>query len=76
MFLRVAVLVVSFLAGLQFPKSESISSIVRGRYSGEILKAINKFEKADYKLRKTKLDIIFLVRCQHENVIPNFLSFV
>ena len=76
MFLRVAVLVVSFLAGLRFPKSESISSIVRGRYSGEILKAINKFEEADYKLRKTKLDIIFLVRCQHENVIPNFLSFV
>ena len=76
MFLRVAVLVVSFLAGLRLPKSESISSIVRGRYSGEILKAINKFEKADYKLRKTKLDIIFLVRCQHENVIPNFLSFV
>ena len=76
MFLRVAVLVVSFLAGLRFPKSESISFIVWGRYSGEILKAINKFEKADYKLRKTKLDIIFLVRCQHENVIPNFLSFV
>ena len=76
MFLRAAVLVVSFLAGLRFPKSESISSIVRGRYSGEILKAINKFEKADYKLRKTKLDINFLVRCQHENVIPNFLSFV
>ena len=33
------------------------------------------FEKADYKLRKAKLDIIFLVRCQHKNVIPNFLKF-
>ena len=75
MFLRVAVLVFLFLARLRFLKSESISSIVRRRYSGEILKAIRKFEKADYKLRKAKLDINFLVRCQHENVIPNFLKF-
>ena len=75
MFLRVAVLVFLFLARLRFPKSESISSIVRKRYSGEILKTIRKFEKADYKLRKAKLDINFLVRCQHENVIPNFLKF-
>ena len=26
-------------------------------------------------MRKTKLDINFSVRCQHENVIPNFLKF-
>ena len=63
------------LARLRFPKSESISSIVRRRYSGQILKAIRKFEKADYKLRKAKLDINLFVRCQHENVIPNFLKF-
>ena len=75
MFLRVAVLFFLFLARLRFPKSESISSIVQRRYSREILKAIRKFEKADYKLRKAKLDINFLVRCQHENVIPNFLKF-
>ena len=29
------------------PKNESISSIVRKRYSGEVLKAIRKFEKVD-----------------------------
>ena len=63
MFLRVAVLVFLFLARLRFPKSESISSIVRRNYSGEILKAIRKFEKADYKLRKGNIDINFLVGC-------------
>ena len=29
----------------------------------------------DYKLRKAKLDINFLIKCQQENVIPNFLKF-
>ena len=74
MFLRVAVLVFLFLARIRFPKNESISSIVRKRYSGEVLKAIRKFEKVDYKLRKAKLDISFLVKCQNENIIPNFLE--
>ena len=64
-----------FLARIRFPKNESISSIVRKRYSGEVLKAIRKFEKVDYKLRKAKLDISFLVKCQNENIIPNFLKF-
>ena len=74
MFLRVAVLVFLFLARIRFPKNESISSIVRKRYSGEVLKVIRKFEKVDYKLRKAKLDISFLVKCQNEKVIPNFLK--
>ena len=42
MFLRVAVLAFLFLAPLRFPKSESIYSILRGRYIGEILKAGDK----------------------------------
>ena len=75
MLLRVAVLVFLFLARIRFPKNESSSSIVWKRYSGEVLKPICKFEKVDYKLRKTKLDISFLVKCQNENIIPNFLKF-
>ena len=47
MWLRVAVLGFLFLARIQFPKNESVSSIVRKRYSGEVLKAIRKFEKVD-----------------------------
>ena len=72
MFLRVAVLVFLFLARVQFPKNESISSIVQKIYSGDVLKAVRKFEKVDYKLKKAKLDISFLVKFQIENIIPNF----
>ena len=75
MFLRVAVLVFLFLARVRFPRNESIASIVRKRYRGEILMEIRKFEKVDCKLWKAKLYINFLIKYQPENVIPNFLKF-
>ena len=75
MFMRVAVLVLLFLAKIQTPRNESTASIVRKRYSGEILKAIHKCEKVNHKLRKVKLDINFLIKCQRGNVIPNFHKF-
>ena len=40
-----------------------------------VLRVIRKFEKVDYKLMKAKLDIDFSVKCQDENIIPNFLKF-
>ena len=52
-----------------------ISSIVRKRYSGEVLKAVRKFEKVDYKIRNAKLDISFLVKCQNRYITPNFRKF-
>ena len=39
------------------------------------MKVNYKFEKFDYKLRKAKLDISFLAKCQNENIFPNFLKF-
>ena len=39
------------------------------------MKVNYKFEKFDYKLRKAKLDISFLVKCQNENISLNFLKF-
>ena len=41
----------------------------------KILKTIRNFKKVDYKFGKAKLDIDFLIKCQRENVIPNFLQF-
>ena len=64
MFMKVAVLVFLFLARIRFPRNDSIASIVRKKCSGEILKTIRKFEKVDYKLRKAKLDIDLLIKCQ------------
>ena len=75
MFMRVAVLVFLFLARIRFPRNESIASIVRKRYSGEILKTIRKFEKVYNKLRKAKLDITFLIKCQQEQYRTFLISF-
>ena len=66
MFLRVPVLFFLFLTRILFFKNESMSSIVWKRYSEDILKAICKFLKIDYKLWKAKLNISFLVKCQNE----------
>ena len=59
--MRVAVIVFLFLIRLRFPKSKSISDIIRGRYSQSTFKRIRKFEKLDYRLRKAELDLEFLL---------------
>ena len=38
-----------------------------------ILQMVRKLEKLDFKLRKTKLDITFLCKCENNDIIPNFL---
>ena len=71
----VAAIIFLFLIRLQFPKSKSISEILRRRYGQSILKILRTFEKLDYLLRKAELDLEFLLRCRDNNVIPNFLNF-
>ena len=72
----VATIVFLFLIGLRFPKSKSISDILCRRYSQSTLKKIRKVEKLDYRLRKTELDLEFLLRVRDSNVIPNFWNFL
>ena len=70
-----AVLVFLFLARIQLPKNKSIAAIFRKRYSGEVFKTNHKFVMVDYKLSKANLfDINFLIKCQRENIISNFLK--
>ena len=73
--MRAATLVFLFLARIRFPKTESIASIIRGRYGEKLLKEVRKFEKLDYKLRKVQLDLDFLTNCKDNDIIPNFLNF-
>ena len=76
MLMIVATIVFLFPIGLRFPKSKSISDILRRRYSQSTLKKIRKVEKLDYRLRKAELDLEFLLRCRDSNVMPNFLNFL
>ena len=75
MFMRVAVLVLLYLARVRFPRNGSMASIVWKSYSGEVLNTIRQFGKVDYKLKERKLDVNFLIKCQRKDVIPNFLKF-
>ena len=71
--MRVATLVFLFLARTRFPKTESITSIIRRRYGDKVLREVRQFEKLDYKLREVQLD--FLCKCKGSDVISKFLNF-
>ena len=68
-------LVFSFPARIRFQKWKSIAAIIRSRYGDKILKLVRKLEKLDFKLRKTKLDIKFLYKCEDNDVILNLFVF-
>ena len=60
---------------IRFPVDKSIAYILRSRYGNTLVKEVRKFEKVDYKLRKCKLDIVFLETCLENKIIPKFLKF-
>ena len=64
-----------FLARLRFPAQYSIIKILQRRYGDGFVRKVRKFEKFDYKYRKTLLDLEFLQSCKKEKLIPKFLQF-
>ena len=75
MFMRVATLVLLFLARIRFPKTEPIPSFIPRRYDDKVLREVRQFEKLDYKLRKVQQDLDFLCKCKDSDAIPRFLNF-
>ena len=75
MFVRVLSLVYLFLVRCRFPSGSSVPDIVRGRYGDQVLSKIRKYEKLDYKVAKSKLDITFLEVCIEHDVMPTFVQF-
>ena len=72
---KVCVYVLLFIIRLRFPTSESLVHVVNRRYGRGTVQLLRKLEKLDYKHRKAKLDLEFLLSCQEKEVIPNFLYF-
>ena len=60
---------------IRFPEDNSIAYILRSRYGNSLVKEVRKFKKIDYKLRKCKLDMVFLETCLEKKTIPKFLNF-
>ena len=75
MIVKVLGLVFLFITRIRFPKGKSIANIIRSRYGEAFVRKIRKFEKNDYKLRKSHLDLRFLLECKKNNLIPKFLQF-
>ena len=53
----------------------SMADIIRSRYGEAFVRKIHKFEKNDYKFRKGHMDLMFLLECKKNNLIPKFLQF-
>ena len=74
--LRAFTIVFLFIIRCRFPKLKSLSEIIRFRYGNHVLKRIRKYEKHDYRLRKTHLDIPFLSSCLDNDLCPVFLHYI
>ena len=57
MFIKAIGLVFLFIIRLRFPARFSIADVVRNRYGDVTLRTVCKFEKLDYKLRNSQLDL-------------------
>ena len=75
MFLRIFSFIYIFLVRLRFPTDQSVANVIRRRYGDEVLVKVRKFEKLNFRRRKTELDITFLDVCLEKDVMPNFLHF-
>ena len=45
------------------------------RYGDQVLSRLRKYEKLDFKVGKTKLDISFLEACMEHGIMPTFVQF-
>ena len=73
--LRVLATVFLFITRFRFPKSKSLSDIIRCRYANHVLKIIRRYQKLDYRIRKLELDIKFLNTCQNNDLYPIFVQY-
>ena len=75
MFVKILSFIYLFLIRIRFPSKESVASVVRRRYGDRVLSKIRKFEKVDFRCRKSRLDISFLEVCIENDIMPNFVKF-
>ena len=73
--LHIFVIVFLFIIRCRFPKSRSLTDVIRSRYGNPVLKIIRKYEKLGYKIRKLSIDIEFLNNCLNHGLCPTFLKY-
>ena len=73
--MRIAAIIFLFLIRLLFPKSKPLSKIICRRRDQSILKRAQKFDKLDYRLNKTDMDLESLLLSKNSNAILIVLNF-
>ena len=74
-FICVTTYVLLFILKLRFPRNVPFTTTFINRYGTTVLSLYRKFEKFDFKVRKTQLDIQFLQKCKAHGITPKFLNF-
>ena len=73
--LCIATLVFLFIACIRFLASESLIGVLMERYGRDLVKEVRTLEEIDFKLKKTILDLDFLISCRKKIVFSrNFYS--
>ena len=73
--LRVFAIVFLFIIRCRFPKSKSLTDVIRLHYGNHVLRIIRRYEKLDYRIRKLELDIQFLETCLNNDLCPTFVRY-
>ena len=72
-----AALVLLFIINLNYKlfRSNSVTAIIRNKYSNEVVKLFRQSESCSKRYYKTKEDLLFLQTCRCNNIFPNFIYF-
>ena len=62
-----------FILRLRFPQRTPISTIIRQRYGGLVLRKFREYEKIDLKVKKLQCDLEFLDHCNIHGLTPKFV---
>ena len=71
----VLAIVFLFIIRCWFPKSKSLSGIIRCRYGNHVLKLTRRYQKLHYRMRKLHLNIKFFNKCQNNDPCPPFIQY-
>ena len=76
MLLRSICWVILFLSRIRFPPGKSLVQILTKRYKNNgSLAVFRKYQRAELKLGKAKLDLVFLKKCKQHDTPSRFLNF-
>ena len=66
------VLLIFFKLKLYAPTN--VFNVLKKKHGQEILQSTQQLQELTTKHHKVKMDIVFIIKCRHEGLIPTFMS--